>query len=398
MISRSRIQSLGFASLAALLACSPIQGATIPANDENIVYSGRIDDSTPEAVTFSYSGARVRMAFEGSSVGAYVDDLRKQNWVVVYVDGQRQDKLSIDGTGGYYELASDLAPGPHTVELVKVTEGDIGSLRFHGFEIPDEGQALPWPEPETRRIEFIGDSITCGYGIEAADKNQGFTADEENFSDTYAFHTVQNLDADYLVVARSGIGMLRNYDGPVDGSVNNMPAIYDRTLFRSAEPKWDTTRFTPDVVCINLCTNDFSTSGPNVEKFESNYTEFVHRIQAQYPAAKIVLLLGPMTNDPKIRTILERIAANTNSEANPVSFFELSAHGKYGFGAHYHPSRKQAEVNGNELSAYLSDLMDWELNDDTTPASPSLSSKKNTQSPLSVAQVAVILENTKGRP
>jgi lysophospholipase L1-like esterase len=359
MNSRSLIHSFGIAVLFTLQAFTPSHATVIPANDANIHYSGRIDDSTPEAVTFAYSGARVRMAFEGSSVGAYLDDLHKENRVVVYVDGQRTEKLSIDGMGGYYELANDLTSGPHTIELIKATEGNIGNLRFNGFELPDDGKALPWPNAQTRRIEFIGDSITCGYGIEASDKNQSFKASEENFCDTYAFHTAQNLNADYLVVARSGIGILRNYNGPFDGSKDNMPAIYDRTLFKSAEPKWDSSRFIPDVVCINLCTNDFSTTGPNVEKFESNYTQFVHRIQANYPNAKIVLLLGPMTNDPKIRTILERIAIHTNSTANDVSFFEMSAHGKYGFGAHYHPSKKQAEVNGTELTAYLSELMNW---------------------------------------
>jgi lysophospholipase L1-like esterase len=360
MISRSRIHSYSIAALLALQAFTLGHATTIPANDSNIHYSGRIDDSNPESVTFAYSGARVRMAFEGSSVGVYLDDLHKENWIVVYIDGQRTEKQSIEGKGGYYELASNLTSRPHTVELIKATEANIGNLRFNGFKLPDDGKTLPWPNRQTRRIEFIGDSITCGYGIEATDKNQGFKADEENFCDTYAFHAIQNLNADYLIVARSGIGMLRNYNGPFDGSKDNMPAIYDRTLLKSAEPTWDSTRFLPDVVCINLCTNDFSTTGPNVEKFESNYTEFVHRIQARYPNAKIVLLLGPMTNDAKIRTILKQIASNTSSETNDVSFFEMSAHGKYGFGAHYHPSRKQAEVNGAELTAYLSELMDWQ--------------------------------------
>lgn len=346
-------------SYLSLQSLSLSYGVTIPASDPNVHYSGRIDDSNTEAVSFAYSGTRVRLAFEGESVGAYVDDLHKQNWIVVYVDGQRTEKLAIEGTGGYYELAKDLAPGPHTIEIIKATEANVGNLRFNGFELPDEGKSLPWPTQETRRIEFIGDSITCGYGIEAPNQNYSFDPDQENFCDTYAFHTVQQLNADYLVVARSGIGMLRNYNGPVDGSKDNMPAIYDRTLLRSAEPKWDSSRFTPDVVCINLCTNDFSTTGPNVEKFESNYTQFVQRIQAQYPHAKIVLLLGPMTNEPKIRTILERIAAHTTSDTHPVSFFEMSPHGQYGFGAHYHPSRKQATVNGGELSAYLSELMGW---------------------------------------
>lgn len=360
MISRNFIKVLSFASLLTLHLLSLSHGALIPADDPDVLYSGRIDDSNTAAITIGYSGVRVRMAFEGDSVGMYMDDMNRENWVVVYLDGQRTAKLSIDGVGGYYQLASDLAPGPHTIEVIKVTEGNIGNLCFKGFVLSEDGKSLAWPELETRRIEFIGDSITCGYGIEATDEDQVFNASEENFCDTYAFHTIRNLNADYLVVARSGIGMLRNYNGPADGSPNNMPAIYDRTLFKSAEPKWDTARFDPDVVCINLCTNDFSTSGPNVEKFEATYTQFVHRIQSQYPNAKIVLLLGPMTVAENIRTILERVATQCSSESSQVSFFQMSKSGKHGFGAHYHPSRKQAEINGEELTVYLRGLMGWQ--------------------------------------
>ncbi|WPJ96148.1 hypothetical protein SH580_00345 [Coraliomargarita algicola] len=67
-----------------------------------------------------------------------------------------------------------------------------------------------------------------------------------------------------------------------------------------------------------------------------------------------------MTNDPQIKTILERVASETNKPNNPVSFFEMSAHGKYGYGAHYHPSKKQAAVNGAELTSYLRQLMGWD--------------------------------------
>lgn len=355
-----RIQSYSLEILLVLQMFSTLHAATIPANAPNIHYSGRIDDSTPGEVVFAYSGARVRMAFEGESIGAYIDDLHKKNSLIVFIDGQRGEKLTLEGSGGYYELAKDLSPGPHTIELVKATEGNIGNIRFKSFELSEDGKSLPWPTPETRRIEFIGDSITCGYGIEAADPHQAFKAEEENFCDTYAFHAIRKLQADYLVVARSGIGILRNYNGPADGSEDNMPAIYERSLFKSELPKWDYKRFTPDVVCINLCTNDFSTTGPNVLKFESNYTEFVQRIQSQYPNTKIVLLLGPMTNDPQIKTILERVASETNKPNNPVSFFEMSAHGKYGYGAHYHPSKKQAAVNGAELTSYLRQLMAWD--------------------------------------
>ncbi|MGE9289535.1 MAG: SGNH/GDSL hydrolase family protein, partial [Puniceicoccales bacterium] len=224
----------------------------------------------------------------------------------------------------------------------------------------EDGKVLPWPAPESRTIEFIGDSITCGYGIEADGPDNPFRPSEENFCDTYAYRAATALNADFLVVARSGIGMLRNYGGPADGSPDNMPAIYERTLFKSETPLWDASRFTPDVVCINLNTNDFSNEGPNVDKFRAAYVDFVHRIQKRYPHAKIVLLQGPMNNDPKVQAILKQVAAEcTEPGGHSVTYFEMSRQGDHGFGAHYHPSQKQAEINGAELTQYLRELMDW---------------------------------------
>ena len=70
--------------------------------------------------------------------------------------------------------------------------------------------------------------------------------------------------------------MLRNYAGPAEGNPDsNMPAIYDRTLFKSATPKSDFKRFTPDVVCVNLCTNDFSGKGPDRVLFEGGACQIV---------------------------------------------------------------------------------------------------------------------------
>ncbi len=341
-----------------LLLCtvSSVWAGLVTANSPEIHYSGRIDDTQPKAVVFGYSGARVRMAFEGDSIGMHMDGLHKNNWVNIYIDGERTNKLLIDGEGGYYELANDLGKGLHTVEVVKATEGNIGNVSFKNFVLPDDGKSLPWPKPESRRIEFVGDSITCGYGIEADGPKGKFVPETENFSDTYAAHAIKALGADYLIVARSGIGMLRNYDGPATGSTDNMPAIYDQTLLRGATSKWDFARFTPDVVCINLGTNDFSGDGPDRAMFESNYLGFVQRIQKQYTNARIVLLLGPMTTKPEIRALLDRVAENSGDK---VSVFQMSAQGPNGFGTHYHPSKKQGEINGAELTDYLSQLMAW---------------------------------------
>lgn len=303
----------------------------------------------------------MRLAFQGSEIGAKLESA-KPNYVTIYIDGKRMEKLKVEGPERLYPLASGLGSGVHTIEMVKATEGMVGPVAFRGFELSDGGKVIDWPNKETRKIEFVGDSITCGYGIEVNDPKVHFSPDTENFSDAYASIAARDLNADYLVVARSGIGMLRNYGGPVDGSPDNMPAIYDRVLFHQAQPVWDHARFTPDVVCINLGTNDFSTSGPNHEKYASNYVTFLNMLIGRYPKARFVLLAGPMNNSQVLKDILVEVAETVNKgHPGRVSTFELSKQGARGFGADYHPNQEQAKVNGKELADYLSKLMGWPL-------------------------------------
>jgi lysophospholipase L1-like esterase len=352
---------LAFVSANLPVAAKTAPPVSIAPSDPLVVYSGRRDDSKPEEVRLGYSGARVRIAFEGPALALKMES-SKSNWVNVFVDGQRTAKLKIEGPEKSYAVAEGLAPGVHTVEIVKATEGMVGPVVFRGFELPNGGKVVDYPNKETRKIEFVGDSITCGYGIEVNDPKVHFSPDTENFSDTYAALAARALNADYLVVARSGIGMLRNYGGPTDGSPDNMPAIYDRVLFHQAQPAWDFSRFVPDVVCINLGTNDFSTKGPDPEKYVSNYVDFVRKLIGRYPEARFVLLTGPMNNSQVLKDCLAKVVETVNAEhPGKVSFFELSKQGAHGLGADYHPSQAQGKINGAELAGYLSKLMGWSL-------------------------------------
>ena len=57
-------------------------------------------------------------------------------------------------------------------------------------------------------IEFIGDSITCGYGIEGKGANEMFDTSTENFEKTYAYLSAKELNYDYSTVCYSGCGII----------------------------------------------------------------------------------------------------------------------------------------------------------------------------------------------
>ncbi|MBE2216191.1 MAG: SGNH/GDSL hydrolase family protein [Opitutaceae bacterium] len=335
---------------------------TIAANDPAVRLSGRSEGAGTERVTFGWSGARMRLRFTGSaSVAVRLEDESTNNYAAVWIDGVAQPKFRLDAADGIYRLADDLSDGEHTVEVVRLTEGHVGLTHFRGFVLAAGGTPLPWRETHARRIEFIGDSITCGYGVEVDDPKLHFEPATENFCLGYSGLTARTLDADYVVVSRSGIGMVRNYDGPRDGIPGDaVPAAYGRSLFLRPDSAWDFSRFTPDVVCVNLGTNDFSTSGVNVDLFVATYRTFVEQLLARYPKAQLVMLQGPMNTSPELRAALDRVRAQLSPEVAPrVHFLALTAQGSVGLGADYHPNRAQSEINARELTTYLRELMGW---------------------------------------
>jgi lysophospholipase L1-like esterase len=244
------------------------------------------------------------------------------------------------------------------VYLVKAPEGFAGEWVFSGFDLPNNGQAVSWPEPDTRRILFIGDSITCGYGIEADGPETPLRNQDQNFCLTYAGLTARALKADYEVVARSGIGFYRNYNGPLEGSTDNMPALFDRVHFRHKNPVWNHEQFTPDLILINLGTNDFSTDGPDVELLVSSGVEFLNRLNSLYPDSRLLLLAGPLQKSNEYHSVLQSMLdQSVYNEAGAL--FVQSPQGSLGFGTHWHPSIRQARKNADELIVHLREWMGW---------------------------------------
>lgn len=96
--------------------------------------------------------------------------------------------------------------------MTKRTEADMGITRFMGFVLEDNGELFPLSETPNRRIEFIGNSITCGYGTEGNNKDERFKPDTENNCKSYAAILARAFSADAHFIAHSGKGLVRNYD------------------------------------------------------------------------------------------------------------------------------------------------------------------------------------------
>src|SRR6185295_687477 len=119
------------------------------------------------------------------------------------VDGQPASVIVADPAKTVYAAATGLPDKEHTLELFKRTEPLVGTTQFLGLQIP-KGKLLPLPARAKRRIEIVGDSISCGYGNESANQNEHFEPKTENNYLAYGAVAARAVGAEYVSVAWSG--------------------------------------------------------------------------------------------------------------------------------------------------------------------------------------------------
>ncbi len=207
-----------------------------------------------------------------------------------------------------WEISLPRDKAVHRIVLLKATEPGNENIEFLGVRCA----ALHIiEEPNKPKIEFIGNSITCGMSADMSEIpcNQGVWYDQHNAYCAYGSRIARALDAEYMLSAASGSGIYRhwNRDHP------NLPEIYDQTYLNfDTTKRWDFSSWNPDVVSICLGTNDLS-DGDGVtprapfdeERFIAEYIKFVQRIHLHYPEVQVVLLSSPMLNGAKAETLSE---------------------------------------------------------------------------------------------
>ena len=342
----------------------PLEDTRIKASDSRIVYVGRVNWQHEDAPLFTYPGVQVIAGFEGTSVKMVAKP--QSGFYMAQIDDAEPFKVDFyTQTDSILTLAEGLADSRHVVRLTYAIEGYELRPEFYGF-ILDPGKDLTdKPALPERKIEFIGNSITCGYGVEASDENIHFSYGTENHYYSFAALTARALKAQHLVVARSGIGIFRNYNGPYDGTPEKaMPAVYDYTNFADTTELWDFARYTPDVVCVNLGTNDVSVGRFNKVKLREAYASFLNHVRSKYPEAKIVMLSGCMLGGERLKAVqdaLNTVVSQVNRKGDKEVYrFDFTPQdGSLGYGADWHPSLRQQEKMAGELIPYLQELMNW---------------------------------------
>lgn len=286
-----------FAFLLAATLTGISQTRFIPANHQDIRYVGRFDFSKPQEVSFDWSGAYIQFSFRSNQCAVKMSDTG-HNYYNVFIDDKPSKKFDVKSDTTLV-LGNDLGTQIHKIKIYKRTEGSQGIATFKGILLDSDGEMVQWKEIPQHRIEFIGNSITCGYGTEGKTKDEHWTPETENNYYSYAPVIARAFDADYHIIAHSGQGVVRNYGDKNKISEINMPKRFDRVYDQQEEPTWNFRTWKPEVVVINLGTNDFSTQPfPDEADFKKGYENLINEVIKQYGEIPVFCLVGPMIDEP----------------------------------------------------------------------------------------------------
>jgi hypothetical protein len=246
--------------------------------DANLLYVGRWDRTNASAPRSYWGGAYIRTGFTGTSLSA---KLGKAVDLAVFID----DKPAVikRGANGTVSLASGLAAGNHTIKLVARFEAD--EIVFQGFVLSAGAKTLP-AEPSKGLIEFVGNSITSG----SVTTNGNISA--------FAWLTGEALGVDRTAISFPGITLTAGYSYTFNGAptigheiqyfkLTTPPRYPSKTPANNTD--WDFSRYTPDMVVLNIGTNDKLVPVPSAT-FKASYIKTLKAIRAKLPKTRIFVM------------------------------------------------------------------------------------------------------------
>jgi len=295
-------------------------------------------------------------------------------WAGVCVDGSDalSNRFVCQEGDNWYTLWDSPDGGCHTLRLIKLTENARGKLGL--LELETDGVLSAVPEENRLQVEFVGDSITCGFGNEATDRDAPFDPAEENGWITYAAIAARELNAEFNCVSVSGISANAPEKpmmpmAPMSELYAYADRLYDDRVGNPPQP-WDFSGHKKDLVVVNLGTNDvnpirFYTDLNQADREEAHfirqYKAFIRKIrELNGPDTRIVCALGPLDYYlfDNIRTAVAEYAAETGDDR----VYTLKLIGvnlmTEGFGAVGHPSVKTHSRAGHELALRLRKILE----------------------------------------
>lgn len=324
---------------------------------------------------YSGSGAEFTVTGKSCEIVIQADEVARRtedadgNYarIGIYLNGERVIDDLLTTPEKIYTIFEGTEPREAVVSVVKLSETAMSCLAIR--EIRTDGTIRPTPDRKLF-VEFVGDSITCGYGVDDEDPDHVFSTATEDVTKAYAYRTAKKLGVDYSMVSISGYGIISGYTG--DGTkipAQTLPPYYDKLGFsyggfgekKPQNCEWDFSGREPDVIVINLGTNDDSYCGDDPERqaeYRAGYVEFLKKVRKNNKNAKILCALGIMGDRlfPSVETAVETYKKETGDE-NLETLHLTPQRPEDGFTANWHPTSVTHEKASNQAAEKLREML-----------------------------------------
>jgi Carbohydrate esterase 2 N-terminal/GDSL-like Lipase/Acylhydrolase family len=318
--------------------------------------------ATATGTSFEWSGSSVSARFTGTQVSVQLDDGKNGNAFAVVIDGGAPNKIFTVAGQTTYQVATGLANGAHDLLFWRDTEASYGASVFIGLTDFGTGGALLPPAPAPQHsIEIVGDSFSCGAGMEAAPPACPSGIKIENHYLSYGAIAARSVGADLVTIAWSGIGVWRNFGATKPTPTTVMPARYDYAIPTDTSTTWDFSKHQPDAVVMNLNNNDFSVGDPG-QPYIDAYLAFYKHIRSKYPNAYVFHIIQWNSADPTvtdavttINGIVATIQAGGDTKTEAFDLRKYSNTKQCGG----HPDMAASQAMGDALAAELHRVLSW---------------------------------------
>jgi lysophospholipase L1-like esterase len=360
-----------------------LMAETISADDARVTYVGRtlVQD---HSVSFDWTATYCRLAFSGKKLTLRASDMKwdatpeaaakRHNYYAIWINSPTSADphriIEVLGNDTTIELIDPAylkksRRAVHEVVIQKRTEGEQGKTTFHSFST--DGQFFPATPLKTRQLEFIGDSYTCGYGVDAPSRKERFSPETENASRSYAAIVSRYFDADYVSISHSGMGIARNYNSKFKGWW--MPDRYLQTFDEDSTSltRWDATRsdFHPAMTIVYLGANDFSTAlAPKYEDFRKHYYRLFSYIKANYGEDHPILCVATKTHEYLFNYVRDLVNNCDMSNIHYLGYCPAQhLHTDEDLGADVHPNYNGQQKKAYSIIPYIATITGWGLQD-----------------------------------
>lgn len=312
------------------------------------IYGRSLDIVDGIACDFSASGIEFNAYLAGDI--KMVVNSNGTSYYTLYIDGVRQvNRLMFTNGTAEYTIATELSEGNHNIKLIKQTMIAHSSSAFISLII--NGGVLARPLKNDLLIEFVGDSITCGYAlVDGYSSNNVGTAAYMDATKSFAYLTAEQLEADESFICNSGWAVLPSAPGEVNGCI---PAIYPNTSYVRSTELYNPTR-TADIVVIHLGTNDL---WHRAETYPTEFTEaakqFIRDVKVMNPNAKVIWAYGSMMNGSNLTGFEEKIRTAINYFGGAAAGYYMVQLPTNTSGGGSHPSAAAHVESANILTEFI---------------------------------------------